>query len=130
MNRQNSPTDVGSSLPLLLFGVAFLVALSGVCLAGGQLLQQQRRLNGAADTVALDLVVSSLAVGADSDTQALLAAANRDIADLYPNVGLVVADVASPQTRVAQVRLCGPAVTLFQGLGKQTVCATSRAGAL
>jgi hypothetical protein len=120
--------DEGTAMPLFIFGMVFLICLAMVLIGSGQLLQAQRRVNGATDSIALNLVVKGLARGSGSDIGALENQVATDITDLYPARELSLHRVSSPAPGEVELSLCMPAVTIAAGFGPQRVCATSSAG--
>lgn len=52
--------DRGSAMPLFIFGVGFLLFASLILVSASAALQQQRRLNVAADMLALDMTMFSM----------------------------------------------------------------------
>ena len=126
MRKQAS--DEGTSMPLFIFGMVFLSCLAMVLIGSGQLLQAQRRVNGATDSIALNLVVKGLAQGRATVIAVMQTQVEADIADLYQTTELTLQQVLSPEAGEAVVSLCMPVVTIAAAFGEQKVCATSRAG--
>jgi Flp pilus assembly protein TadG len=126
VRRQAS--DEGTAMPLFIFGMVFLSCLAMVLIGSGQLLQAQRRVNGATDSIALDLVVRGLARGSGTDIGAMRTQVKADIADLYPTTELTLQQVVSPEAGEVELSLCMPVMTIAAAFGQQRVCATSRAG--
>ncbi|MFM7030680.1 MAG: hypothetical protein ACKOWK_06425 [Micrococcales bacterium] len=113
-------SDHGSALPIFLFGVIFLIVMSVVCLRAGQLLEAQRRINAATDSVALDLAMR-LNGQAASEAQ-LTSWAIADIGEMYGAENLEIDAIESSSPGRASVRLC-------QQVSAERVCAQSTAEA-
>jgi hypothetical protein len=128
---ENNPTDAGSALPLLLAGLLFLVVFGAVLLGSLQLLEQQRRLNGISDTLALD-ATERLVQQPTSDSRTLSVYLGSDAKAIYPNHRVTLEQVAVAKPDAVEVAVCEPAqATLASvlGLSAKQVCATSRAAA-
>lgn len=128
---EKNSTDAGSALPLLLAGLLFLIVFGAVMLGSLQLLEQQRRLNGISDTLALD-ATQRLVQQPTSDTRTLSEYVGSDAKAIYPNHRVTLEQVAVAKPNEVEVALCEPAqVTIASvlGLSAKRVCATSRAAA-
>ena len=73
----------GSALPIFIFGAALLMTLTAVLLGSAQLIQQQRRVNGASDSVALTAAASGLANPMASGNGSLMRFAQKEFDQLY-----------------------------------------------
>ncbi|MEN9715031.1 MAG: hypothetical protein RJA35_498 [Actinomycetota bacterium] len=115
--------DRGSALPLFLFGVAFLLAVSTLAVTASGYLLQQRRLNGITDSMALYLLAET---GSKKTPPADAVAAQLQV--LYPNQGISIDQVKMPDADSSWVRLCQPnrmvISVLFSGA---TICVASAA---
>jgi len=111
-------SDQGSALPIFLFGVIFLIVLSVGFLRAGQLLEAQRRVNAATDSVALDL---AMRLNGQTASEAQLTAwAIGDLGEMYGSENLAIDAIRSPSPGRASVRLC-------QQVSAARVCAQSSA---
>jgi hypothetical protein len=122
-------TDAGSALPLLLGGALFLILLGGVLLGSLQLLEQQRRLNGVSDTLALDLT-TRLVEEPTSDVHSLTGFAQTDLSLIYPERRVQIGEVRVIGGASVAVALCEPAkptLASVLGMTARQVCAQSRA---
>ena len=125
----NRVTDAGSALPLLIASVVFLILLGAVLIGSLQLLEQQRRLNGASDTLALDLT-QELVASPGSNVQRLTNFAADDIRLIWPGRAVRIGQIEILGEASVGVTLCEPArLTLASvvGMAANQVCAHSRA---
>lgn len=115
---RNLKCDRGSALPIFLFGVIFLLLLAATCLRSGQLLEAQRRVNAATDSIALDL---AMRLNGQTATDAQLTAwAIGDIGEMYGSENLAIDAIGSSAPGRASVRLC-------EHVSAALVCAQSTA---
>jgi len=128
-NKPNHHTDAGSALPLMIAGVLFLI-LFGTSLIGSlQLLEQQRRLNGVSDTLALDLTQKHVA-SPTLDMMSLNSFASEDLVAIYPQRSVQIVRVGVVSPRSVSVALCEPAkqtLASVLGLAAKQVCVQSMA---
>lgn len=100
--------DRGSALPLFIFGCVTLLLLGAVLLRSGQLLEQQRRLSGVSDTIALSL--EERAAGAQIGDEELASWAADDISLIYSGQAIEVDSAHSSHPGRVSVRVCQPSL--------------------
>jgi len=125
-------TDTGSTLPLLLGGLALLLAFALTLVGSAQFLQQQRQLNAKTDELALHLaqLAETLAATGNSAAPNLEASARSDLLKLYGETTPLNLEVTTPSAQSVQVGYCEVSrVTIGAVIwgGNAKVCAVSRA---
>ena len=125
----NQPTDAGSALPLMIAGVLFLILFGATLMGSVQLLEQQRRLNGVSDTLALDLTQEHVA-SPTRDARQLTAFAGEDLMAIYPERSVQIGQIRVLSATSVAVTLCEearPTLASVLGMAARQVCAQSRA---
>lgn len=120
-------SDAGSALPLLIAGIMFLVLLGAALLGSLQLLEQQRRLNGLSDTVALDLTAT---LARSQDLRAIPLEGAHVIRDLYPDSRATIVRLESTLPASVALTVCEPSkptMATLLGFSAKQVCARSKA---
>lgn len=128
-NKPNRHTDAGSALPLMIAGVLFLILFGASLISSLQLLEQQRRLNGVSDTLALDLTQKHVA-SPTLEMMRLNAFASEDLVAIYPQRSVQIVQVRVVSPKAVSVALCEPAkptLAWVLGLAAKQICVQSMA---
>ena len=128
-DKPNQATDAGSALPLMIAGVLFLILFGASLIGSVQLLEQQRRLNGVSDTLALDLTHEHVA-SPTRDSRQLTAFAGEDLMAIYPDRSVQIGQIRVVSATSVAVAICErakPTLASVLGMTAKQVCAQSRA---